>query len=365
MRSVIIVFVFCFCSFNNWANLPYSVFFSPLLNNELNADGLKEVQIMNYGEVETIELNGTIVFSQKELKMEYKLNITLHEGLNTIRIPSVNLWKFSNSNLKDLIVNHQGFPAGSYQYCINILTKKLVSEAIYTPVEECFYGAHEPYFLINLIDPMDKSKLSNPWPTLLWFANHSAGYNLTYTLKIAELKNKQSASIAINRNRPVFEEKNLGVNSLVYPSFAKNLESNKTYAWRVEGFYKNIYLGKSETWEFEFLPKEEKEQVPIFIPYLDIKKEISNSIFDVYGELKIKYHLENSLQDTLLVQIFTDKEKKIKEIKKDIKKGDNFLEENLHEKFPLRHGEVYKVVISTYHEKRYEFYFKYFNPDLL
>ncbi len=365
MKGLLFVIIILLFSTSLKGQEDYTVMFSPLLYNQIQTEGLREIHVLNNGENTTVDISGVLTFGQKSLNAKFSMTTTLASGVNTITLPYLQQWIYSHHALKELIINYNSFPAGDFQLCLTIKSRVANKETGFRTFKECHYGVNDPLFLIQLIEPADESYLNTFWPNFIWVANHTAGFELQYNAKVVEMKGKQSAHVAINRNSAMYSLTNEFNSSFVYPNFAKPLENDKKYAWQVYAYYKKIYLGKSEVWTFQFKPEELNEKPIVSIPYLDVKNEKGRGVFDIYGLLKLKYVLNSSLEDTLNIQIYSSKDKKIAEKKVSILKGDNFIDWDFYNSNPLRHDKFYKATLKTTSEEEYNIHFKYFNPDFL
>jgi hypothetical protein len=194
--------------------------------------------------------------------------------------------------------------------------------------------------------------------------NYSFSTELTYKIRIAEIKQGQNTENAIMRNKPIYEESGLRQNMLLYPVTAKPLELFQPYAWTVDAFYKNILLGSAEPWRFVIIEDPLNEPIPTFSEYIDIRKETGNSKAYAVGELRIKYNLDDLKTDKLVISILDgDKEIKIKNNEFKLIYGDNRFILPLQEEYGLKHLKLYMLKIKTESGAAYSMPFKYVNPE--
>jgi hypothetical protein len=237
-------------------------------------------------------------------------------------------------------------------------------ESSVPPIEECLYHKSDDLFLINLIDPENNAKLHEYNPMLSWVANCSFSSQLTYRLRVADIKQGQNAINAVTRNQPVFEQKGLMQNSLVYPIFAKPLEANKYYAWTVDAYYRDILLGGSETWQFTIVEDTLPSKQPETRSYIDIKREQGLNKIVATGSLKLKYVLDDAKQDSLSLEILDANNKvcSLSPSKLAAVYGDNRYTLNLADSSALKHQETYHLKITTKTRHDYLVSFQYLNP---
>ena len=313
----------------------------------------------------TAQVKGTIRYRNSNLSISYSFNCTLRQGLNMLTADEIHpQWQFSSGALQELFFTYKMLPEGTYEYCVTITPNKGLKESAGNSFEECLYHRAEDIFLINLIDPEDKAKLKEYNPLLVWVANYSFSNELTYRIRVAEIQHGQNPVNAVLRNQPVYDESNLFQNSIVYPIYAKPLVANQPYAWTVDAYYKGILLGGSETWQF-IIPDTIAKPLQANRSYIDIKRENGAVKLSATGDLRIKYTLEKYRTDSLSLQLFNDKNKKVALKPEKLKAvyGDNRYILNLQDSSQVTHMKAYNLVITTGTGERYSLPFTYINPD--
>lgn len=342
-----------------------------IIINMATIDGvpLTPANVLNYQVQATgpvnVEIKGSIRYRNSSLSMSYSFNYALKQGINGINKDIVNPhWQFSSSALRELFFTYNILPAGTFEYCVDITPVNTLKESSGNTAEECLYHRADDVFLINLIDPSDKSKLKEYNPLLAWVANYSFSNELTYRVRVAEIKQGQNAANAVLRNQPVYDEQNLTQSSLVYPIYAKPLVANQPYAWTVDAYYKGILLGGAEIWQFiivDSLPVTASETRS----YIDIRKESGLGLLTALGNLKLKYVLDDAQTDMLKLEITDDKNDSysLKPDKLNAVYGDNRYTIELLNSASLKHKEIYTLKITTNTAHEYKLLFQFINPD--
>lgn len=315
------------------------------------------------------DVNGTLFYRNTDLRMNYTFSMKIIPGINQIDANAIHItWTYSSTALRELFQDYNKLPAGTYQYCIKVTPKNVTGEhEMGNTTEECIYYKMDELFLINLIDPENDAKLYERNPSLSWIANYSFSSDLTYKLKIAEIKKGQNTVTAIARNNPMYLENGLKQNTIIYPMTAKPLQVNQPYAWTVDAFYKGILLGGAEPWKFTIVEDTVKEIIPKEVSYLDIINEKGGNKVWAIGKLKLKYQLLDLKSDTLKLEL-RNKNGVIEKLKTDKLfsiKGDNRYEIDFLEYPKLKHLGFYTLKITSMNGKEYSILFRYVNPEFL
>lgn len=313
-----------------------------------------------------VQVKGTLRYRNSGLSFSYSFNYQLQAGNNIIDKGLINpQWQFSSSSLRDLFFTYNTLPEGTYEYCVTVIPSSALPETQVTSFDECLFHRADGIFLINLIDPPNNAKLQEFNPALSWVANYTFVNELNYRIRVAEVKQGQNAVNAVMRNQPLYDEKNLVQNNIVYPVYAKPLEKNKYYAWTVDAYFRDILLGGAETWQFIIPEDTIKTTYPAMRSYIDIKRETGIGQIYILGELKLKYLLDKTKKDILTLQLLDDGNQAItlKPASLTAAYGDNRYELNLKEECNLKHLGSYKLVVTSQTGEQYTLPFKYLNPE--
>lgn len=344
---------------------------APIDGLDLSPDNIFNYRIESAlpGAVNT-KVKGTVRFRNSPLFFSYEYTLTIFPGSNSINPHLVRpVWHFSSSALRELFLNYKRLPQGTYEYCVSASPASAGSE---TPVDvalsECLYQQSDDIFLINLIDPDNNAKIREFNPVLSWVVNYPFASELTYRLRIAEIKDGQNTVSAITRNNPVYQENNLRQTSQGYPVYARPLVLWQPYAWTVDAYYKDILLGGAEPWRFTIVEDTLEEVLPTESSYIDINADNGSNRYYVVGQMKLKYAESDFLQNELKIKILRgDKAISKQEIIWPINRGDNFNVYDLTD-MDIKHKEELDVVIEFKHVKsipsQQVIKFKYVNPSL-
>jgi hypothetical protein len=315
-------------------------------------------------------IKGNIKFRNSDLRISYRFEYDLQPGLNIIPANAVHpQFEYSSQPLRELFEQYKKLPEGIYEYCVSVKPDYNLNESTPGPVyNECVYHKSQDVFLINLIDPDNNAKIYEYNPMLSWTVNYPFASELKYRIRVAEIKEGQNTTGAINRNNPVYDEKNLMQMSIVYPVYGKPLQKNQPYAWTVDAYYKGILLGGAEPWKFTIIEDSLLVVIPKDPSFVDIKRE--QSLYDLYapGILKLKYELDDLKTDSLSLQLLDKNDKTVKLKEASILKavyGDNRFILDFKEHQPLKHLQPYTLIITSQTGKVYHILFKYANPELL
>lgn len=337
---------------------------------ELTAENMFNYRINNPSiQAQQAEVKGRVFFRRSSLSFTYSYNITLQPGLNSISknsIPSPT-WTFSDNALKELLFTYNKLPQGTYEYCISVNLKSTQDKPEETEPASCVYQTVEDIFLINLITPENDAKIYEYNPMLSWVVNYPFASELTYKLRVAELKQGQNPQNAITRNNPMYKDDHVMTTGTIYPVAAKPLQKWQPYVWTVDAYYKGILLGGAEVWKFTIVDDSELNSLLKESFYVDIRQEKNTTVYYAVGEVKLKYVLDEKNEELVNITLKTEAGKQIKLKTKEVKMllGDNRLNINLKEEVILKHLGKYILEFKNSSGEAFYLSFKYVNPDLL
>ncbi len=362
-RITFLLFVF---NINLNAQGSFTIQLYALEGQTLSKANLMNYQINNHSsQNEQVIVKGQLLFKGTKHKINYQYNKTLKPGINQLESSTTSVqYTFSSTSLKKLFDEHGKLPNGELSYCITL--EKLNGESIISGAEECIYSENADNFLINLMEPEDNAKISELYPMFSWMVNSNLISQLTYNIRVAEIKEGQNQVNAIMRNRPVYEQKGLRFLTQNYPVTAKQLEYFQPYAWTVDAYYKDILMGSAETWRFVIINDSLMAGVPKETYYLDVKKESGGNKIYAIGTLKLKYVLEEYNADQLTLSLFNNGDEiKLKDSKLISKRGDNRYEIDFTDFPKLKHLKNYNLKIENLRGEKYSILFQYINPDFV
>ena len=352
------------------AQQQVTVNLAPIDGVELTPDNIFGYQIQS-GLASTVNatIKGKVVYRANGLSFSYSFPYTIRPGLNLIDANAVHAqWTFSSTALKELFMDYKKLPTGTYEYCVEVSLNGPGGETVTGGANrECLYQKSNDIFLINLIDPDNNAKLHEYFPVLSWMVNYPFASALTYKIRVAEVKDGQNNTAAVNRNNPVYQESNIPQTSIGYPVYAKPLERFQPYAWTVDAYYKGILLGGAEPWRFTIIEDSELNGLPKDMSHIDIRREQGINIMYAVGKIKLKYVLSDVTSDVLLLDLTDADGKSIKLKKKELKAGygDNRYELPFANVLSLKHKATYYLKISNQAGEHFTVQFKYVNPDFL
>ncbi len=362
-------FLFGLGFFTARAQTSVIVNLAPVDGIDITPDNILNFQVILNREQSTRALiKGSIVYRRSDLRISYQFAYTLQPGLNIIPAQSVQpQYTYSSTGLKELFEYHKRLPQGIYEYCVSVQPDYTSVEGDKEVYNECTYHKAEDIFLINLLDPQNDARIYEYQPMLSWTVNYPFASELTYRIRVAEMREGQNAAGAVSRNPAVWEERNLSQLSIMYPAYAKPLQVFKTYAWTVDAYYKGILLGGAEPWKFTIVEDSLLSARPVDPAFADIAKESGHYALYAPGLLKLKYKLEDLKRDTLSLTLTDDdgKEIKLKTNKLEAVYGDNRYVLEFYKDQPLKHGRRYTLHATSITGHTYRILFRYANPELI
>jgi hypothetical protein len=306
-------------------------------------------------------VKGVIHYRSSDLGLEYSFRTRLQPGINSFNSDKLSpQFQFSSSALKELFLIYKMLPFGTYQYCVTVGANG-GGDGGTNGAGDCLYRKSEDQFMISLVDPENDAKLYEYNPVLSWIATYSFSDALTYKLRVAEIKEGQTTASAIARNNPMYAEKGLTQNSMVYPIYAKPLTLNQPYAWTVDAYYKGILLGGAEPWKFTIVEDTTIVVIERDQPHYEFNKHYGETTLHAIGELKLKYVSEANA-DSLFMELFDAENVKVNVTLAPYltQYDDNLFALDLLDK--LKHRKKYSLVVRNISGKTFTIPFIYYNP---
>lgn len=367
---LLLLMIICVSTFQKVTAQNITVNTAVIEGLDITPDNILGFQIQSMETVNVpCKVEGTIIFRNSEHKINYDFNYTVTPGLNMMSTAMVTPhWNFSSTALKELFMYHKVLPQGTYQYCVTVTPVSARSDVggdTYT--NDCIFKQSEDLFSITLLEPENDAKIYEYNPMLTWVATYPFVNELTYRIRLAEIKDGQNTENAITRNNPVYSENNLMSNSIVYPVYAKPLQLWQPYAWTVDAYYKGILLGGAQPWKFTIIEDSLSAALPVESSYIDINIDEGINRYYAVGEVKLKYSEHDFLQNELQVRLVrSGKESKKAQFVWPVKRGVNFNTYDVTD-YGLKHNEEFDVVIefaNTRSEHKVQtIKYKYVNPD--
>lgn len=337
---------------------------------EINSDNVFNYQIINNSNaIREALIKGTLRYKNSPLQFSYSYKSNLQPGSNQFNRNMVisPTWSFSNSALRELFLNYNKLPQGTYEYCVTVTLKEINPENfVDAPVDGCIYQTVNDIFLINLVDPESDAKIREFYPMLSWIVNYPFASELTYRIRVAALNKGQNNENAITRNNPVYQDNSITSTNVLYPATAKPLVKFQPYVWAVDAFYRGILLGGSEAWRFTIVDDSLLSVPPSVQSYYDFQNHKGETSIEAVGTLKLRY-VSDRPNDTLYVSLFDKKGKHIELEQKyfPMANGDNRIDIEFFEKVSLVHNRLYELRATNKEGKEFKIPFTYTNPLFL
>ena len=180
--------------------------------------------------------------------------------------------------------------------------------------------------------------------------------NISYSFKLVQLREKQSAENGISRNRPLYSGSGIvGVNQF-FPAEISDLIPGNRYAWQVIAHLGKTPIQSSEVWEFK-IPKPEEIIQPM--PFVRLKTT-DDQVYSALNELKFIYTNEGT-STSLDYAIYTSDNKLVKQKLPELalEYGENSFRINLTD-YHLEHKEEYILKVRNVNKEIYILKFKYY-----
>jgi len=153
--------------------------------------------------------------------------------------------------LEKTLIRAPILPEGKYEACVYVYKwggKELLTKC-------CISFESKPVSPPRLIAPKDGATLKEKYPLFQWTPPTPTPKEVTYTLRIVEIRKGQTKEEAMRTNPAWFEKKGIKGTSFKYPITAKILKGGKRYewkeyAWQVIAFSEGVEVGRSEVWTF-------------------------------------------------------------------------------------------------------------------
>lgn len=349
------------------AQQTMTVNMAPIDGIDITPDNIFNFQIIStLGASKNTLIKGAIHYRNLDLSLSYSFHYRIQPGANQLSADMVNpQWQFSSSALRELFFNYKKLPAGTYEYCVTIYPDGGSSDMGSNNTNQCLYHQSDETFLINLVNPEDKAIINTYNPPLTWVANCPFASELTYRVRVAEIKPGQNTQTAVSSNQPMYDERNIPQNTIIYPAYAKPLIANQPYAWTVDAYYKGILLGQAEAWQFTIKADTVPIAPPISRSYIDIKRENGTQQLYAAGQLKLKYVCNDRPLDSLTLHLYNDDNKEVKINTRSLNAvyGDNRYILDLTTIANLKDNNKYLLEIQTQGGKTYKLPFVYYNPN--
>jgi len=173
----------------------------------------------------------------------------------SITSPKVLSSQYNNNAFREYEQRNATFPAGNYQYCVDI-----VYQSNGTKDRICEDFELQGMNPATLTYPEDESNLDDPaMVQFSWIPCTPPRSKIFYSFKLVELFSTQEPNEAIKRNPAIHQMSGLSGSLYMYPAEAQKLKRGKRYAWQIE-----CYEDLSEPELTAFRPSAVSSEVPEF-----------------------------------------------------------------------------------------------------
>lgn len=337
---------------------------------EIRPDNIFNYRIDNRSsQTKQVEVNGRVYYRRSALSFTYRFSMTVQPGINIISrtaIPNPD-FSFSEPALRELFMTYNKLPQGTYEYCVTIKTVGAGPESADVSDAACVYQTVEDMFLINLVTPENDAKIYEYNPMLAWVVNYPFASELTYKLRVAELKQGQNPQNAITRNNAVYQDDHVMTTGTIYPVTAKPLQKWQPYVWTVDAYYKGILLGGADVWKFTIIDDSVFEAGDIQASFIDITIEEGKVGYNITKEIKLKYKEQNFIAQSFVIQYNKGNNPGDWKNLADwaISSGENYVTKSI-EQLNLKHNEPFNIRIINKSDSSLvsipAIKFKYINP---
>lgn len=283
--------------------------------------------------------------------------IALSGGIRQLRAIDVSPVNYNYFSPAFSRLSEAFLPIGNYRACYVVYNGTKLSEDAMS--EDCMNIEVNPLSPPQLTMPEDSAKLKDRNPQFSWLppAPIILFSDLNYDLTITEVRNDQTSGTALQENIPIYNARRLTSVSNKYPVSAKALDTGKVYAWRVIAKNGEAFAAMSEVWTFKVVPEISVSKVSAAALYLELKSDqgITNTGLINDRNLGIKYYSYDAPHETF-IKFYNDQGQLIKEVKRSIQYGNNFLAIELDQSF--KEGATYQVEIKDLNLDSYKTSFR-------
>lgn len=290
----------------------------------------------------------------------YSRPITLMKGIKQVRSADVSPVDYAFVSPAFNRLADQFLPLGNYRVCYSVYSGDKGAEI--TMAEDCIAIEVQPLAPPQLTLPADSANIQTFYPQFSWLppAPLTLFNDLNYELLLTEVRSDQTAASAIQENIPLFNARRLSTMVTVYPSSNKRLDTGKVYAWRVIARNGEAFAAQSEVWTFKVEEQKIDNPTPAGGVYLELKSDYNNAVAGIIPDniLGIKYYSYDKAHEQT-VRFLNSKGELIKEQKRNLEYGNNFLVFKLDNMFQKE--TVYYIEIADLQMTRYRVSFRMSN----
>ncbi|WP_127132531.1 hypothetical protein [Pseudoflavitalea rhizosphaerae] len=200
-----------------------------------------------------IEMVMTDVASNQQVLTGTTRTFILPEGGRQVQVKDVLPVTYnSGSAMFAVDPNPDGFlPVGIFNVCYTLIGSiKGVPEGVLA--EACETFEIEPLSPPMLVMPANNEHAESTRPLFTWLppSPYQLFNNLRFDFTLVEVFPTQSPADAVQQNIPLTAQSNINFSSYQYPMSLPELDSSKSYAWRIVAKNGIIPVANSEVWTF-------------------------------------------------------------------------------------------------------------------
>lgn len=256
----------------------------------------------------------------------FSRSITLAKGVKIIKAGDVSPIDYSYVSASFNRLMDAFIPVGNYTACYTVYATEKGSEIPLT--ENCINLDVQPLSPPQLALPSDSASLQNSYPQFSWLppAPLTLFTDLNYELLVTEVREDQTPGAAIQENIPVYNARRLSTVVTNYPSSWKSLDTGKVYAWRIIAKNGESFAAQSEVWTFRITKERQEKLAPAGNAYLELKGNNPSVSVGIIPDniLGVKYYSYDKAHEAG-IRFLNSRGEIVKEIKKKIEYGNNFL----------------------------------------
>ena len=256
-------------------------------------------------------------------------------------------------------------PVGVFSVCYSVI-RLVGNDALETLAENCETLEIEPLSPPQLVIPLDNETVEFPRPFFAWVPPAPLnGFNqLYYDWVLVEVGPTQSPADAIQQNIPVLTRQQLPVTSLQYPLSLPELDTTKTYAWRVTAKNNTAVVANSEVWTFRVSRFRQGIYETTTTGYFAKPGKAEDAAFVICtGVLRFEYVNEynNNSVKLKLLDISSSQRREIilEEPAQIIRTGQNFVQLDLRDQGGMVNKHLYLLEITDFKNNKQYLKFEY------
>lgn len=213
----------------------------------------------------------------------------------------------------------------------------------------------------HLVYPFDGEKLQTLLPVFSWTPPGPLrpGQAVNYRIRMVEVLPYQTPSVAIQSGPAFFEREALSQNILPWSLSDRQFEDQKRYAWQVEAYDNECFMGRSEVWSFVFkAPAEGEEKKPDY-DYVALNIDHNGGFYPARGYVGFRFdHPYAELKPRIVIRDVEGNKRSLKgERLEHI--GRNLYVAHLPPGSGLQEGDIYYLEVHNQKGKMGEVRFQY------